>query len=366
MKKHIVIDARRINTSTGHYAKRLIDTLQELDKVNRYTVVVLEKEKDFYTPANPNFTIVTSRADHYTFAEQLSLAGELRRLKPDLVHFTMPQQPLLWFGKRITTVHDTTLIRYENLDQNIILYKLRKFIFSLLLRNVIARSRFVLSPSNYVRNDLDEWTGHRYSKKLLATPLAADMLDSPPELVKTLEGKSYIFFVGNAFPYKNVGAIVEAFSLVKQTHPELHLVLAGKRDFFYEQIEKQVKDNHINDVHILGYISDGQKRWIMQHAKAYVVASLSEGFHMPLHEALHEDCPVISSNATCLPEVGGDAALYFDPHNTIELADKIKQVLEDKKLREALIKKGKAQVKRFSWQKTARLTKETYDKVLGD
>lgn len=361
---HIVIDARRINSSTGHYTKRLLEHLEKIDQTNSYTVVVLEKEKDHYEPKAKNFRVVTSAADHYTFSEQLSFAMLLYRLKPDLVHFTMPQQPLLWFGKRVTTVHDTTLIRYENLDQNKYLYKLRKMIFTMLLRNVIWRSRYILSPTHYVTNDLDEWTAHRYTKKLRAVRIAADVISGKPTPLQQFVGTDYLFWVGNAFPYKNVDKIVKAFAIVKKTHPKLQLALAGKRDAFYEEIARYVHEHSIPDVHILGYISDEEKMWLLRHARAYVVASLSEGFHMPLHEAMHESCPVISSNATCLPEVAGDAALYFEPNDVAQLAQTIITLLDDPSLADELVKKGHEQLKQFSWDKTATQTHDLYLKAL--
>lgn len=363
--KHIVIDARRINSSTGHYAKHLIDTLQILDHDNRYTIIVLEKEKGFYTPRAKNFQIITTRADHYTFAEQLSFASLLYRLRPDLVHFTMPQQPLLWFGRRVTTVHDTTLIRYENIDQNIVSYKIRKLIFTLLLKNVIYRSVYTLSPTRFVSKDLDEWTHHRYDDKLITTLIAGDTVSAKPKQINELEGHDYIYFVGNAFPYKNVGRIVEAFAIVKKSHPHLHLALAGKRDFFYENIDRIVKKQKIPDVHILGYISDEEKLWLTRNARAYVVASLSEGFHMPLLEAMEGNCPIISSNATCLPEVAGEAALYFDPHSVEELVEQINRLLDDPSLQNDLVAKGRRQLKKFSWETTGKATLSVYSRALN-
>ncbi|MDB5177663.1 MAG: hypothetical protein JWO61_46 [Candidatus Saccharibacteria bacterium] len=360
---HIVIDARRINSSTGHYIERLIDELQLIDDENNYTVVVLEKEKDHWKPSQPNFSVYPTTADHYTFKEQLQFAKLLYRLKPDFVHFSMPQQPLLWNGRRITTVHDTTLVRYENIDQNKLLYKTRKFVFTNLLRNVIKRSDYVIAPTQYVRDDLDEWTSQRYSKKLVVTHESGEMIHDEPEPIKKLKGKQFLFFVGNAFPYKNLGRIVSAYAELKYAHPELQLVFAGKKDFFYEQLEQGVDHRKIPDVHFLGYISDGEKRWLMQQATAYVCASLSEGFHIPMIEAMYEQCPVISSNSTCLPEVGGDAALYFDPHSTDELVAAVARLLEEPGLREQLIKKGNHNVKRFSWEKMAKETYAIYQKM---
>lgn len=361
----IVIDARRMNSSTGHYVARLVEQLETIDSDNEYVVILLEREKDFYTPHAENFSVVTTASDHYTFAEQLRHPFLLYKLKPDLVHFWMPQQPLLYFGKRITTVHDTTLIRYENIDINPIVYKIRKAIFYFLLKNVIARSERVLVPTNYVRNDLDEWTKGKYTSKFIATHESGDMIHADAEPIQALAGKRFLFWVGNAFPYKNVQKIVDAYAVLKKSYPDLELALAGKKDSFYETIEANVKERQIEGVHFLGYISDGEKRWAFQNAASYVCASLSEGFHIPLLEAQYESCPVITSNATCLPEVAADAALYFDPHSTPELVDAVVKLFETQGLREELILKGHNNTKRFSWRKMSEETHDSYRAVLG-
>src|SRR6185437_7244145 len=95
-----------------------------------------------------------------------------------------------------------------------------------------------------------------------------------------------------------------------------------------------------------------------KHALCYVLPSLYEGFGLPVLEAMQRDCPVITSNVSSLPEAGGDAALYIDPEDADDIAAKITKLIDDKKLREELIEKGRKQVKKFSWEKTA---KETLD-----
>ena len=361
----IVIDARRINSSTGHYVARLVEQLQDIDHENEYVIILLEKEKDFFKPTEPNFSVVTTTSDHYTFSEQLKHVWFLYQLKPDLVHFWMPQQPLLYFGSRVTTIHDTTLIRYENIDKNPVIYKLRKLIFTLLLRNVISRSDRVLVPTEYVRGDLDEWTKGKYASKFITTHESGDMIKDAPEPIKELDGKRFLFWIGNAFPYKNIPRIIDAYAKLKATYPDLELALAGKKDQFYDEIEADVHTRGIKDVHFLGYISDSEKRWAFQNARAYVCASLSEGFHIPLLEAQYESCPVVTSDATCLPEVAADAAIYFNPNSTEELVSAVEKLFDTPGLREELIGKGHENTKRFSWRKMAEETHDTYRAVLG-
>jgi glycosyltransferase involved in cell wall biosynthesis len=362
---HIVIDARHLNLSTGVYMQNLLKELDKaIDDSMRITALVPSGETKRLSTELKNISLVPADQKWYSVAEQFSLAILLYRLKPDLVHFCMPQQPLLYFGKRITTVHDLTLIRFDNIDINQYVYKFRKFVFKTLLKAVIRRSAKILVPTNYVREDILDFSSTKYKEKIYITPEAGDPLSGTPEPVAKLKDKTFIFFVGNAFPYKNLYRIVDSYALAKKDNPELQLVFAGKKDYFYDQIEGYVREKGIDDVRILGFVSEGEKRWLMQHAVAYVVASLSEGFHIPGLEAMYEDCPVISSNATCLPEVYEDAALYFDPHSTTDLASCISLLMNDPDKRKQMAKLGNAQVKKYSWGKTAQLTLEAYRQVL--
>jgi len=363
----IVIDARIIETSTGLYMQRLVYFLHKMqDEENEYIILIPEQHVAKWQSKLPRFSVQAANQKWYTFAEQWSFYWQLKSLHPDLVHFTMPQQPLLWTQPAITTIHDTTLLRFDNIDDmHPIEYKMRKAIFQSLVRVVVWRAARILVPTAFVRNDLIKFVHGKHEEKFIITLEAGEPVDDEPEMIQYLVDKKFFFFVGNAFPYKNLTRTILAYREFKKDHPEYHLVFAGKKEFFYEQLETFIKEEKIPDVHILGFISDGEKRWAFQHASAFVTASLSEGFHIPILEALYEDCPVISSNASCLPEVAGDAALYFDPHSTDDLVTKMKLLESDEGLRNELIAKGRVQVKKFSWEKMTKETHDSYRVVLG-
>ena len=121
----IVIDARS-RGSTGRYSDRLIKYLQKVDGHNRYTIIIKPGQKLKITAKN--FETIEVSAKDYTFAEQFKLWRLLRRLSPDLVHFTMPQQPLLYRGKTITTIHDLTMLRFHNINGNRFVYFFKLFV----------------------------------------------------------------------------------------------------------------------------------------------------------------------------------------------------------------------------------------------
>jgi glycosyltransferase involved in cell wall biosynthesis len=340
----------------------MLRELQQIDDENDYHVIIHTKDQTHWTPTAKNLTLHVVPYDAYTFGEQLGFARFLRSLNADLVHFTMPQQPLLYFGRRITTIHDLTLVRFQNLDKNKIIYTIEQNIFKFLLKNVARRSKLVITPTKFVKGDVVEYTGISPDKVVVTYEAEAPLAKLKPTPIKSLQGKDFILYVGNAFPHKNLSLLAEAFELLQEKYPKLHLALAGKKDFFYEQLEKET--GHIKNLHILGFISDEQLLWAYNHTKAYVFPSLSEGFGLPGIDALHHDIPLISSDATCLPEVYGDAAHYFDANSAEDAARAIDEVLRSKSRQEELIKNGRIQRDKYSWRKLASKTHSAYVRIL--
>ena len=120
----IVIDARPLpDGNTGRYMERLLHYLQQADFHNDYVVLLKPKDFDSWQPAKNNFEKVACPYKEYTFTEQLGLLKQLWRLQPDLVHFGMTHQPVLYFGKTVTTIHDLTTARYVNPSKNWLVFK---------------------------------------------------------------------------------------------------------------------------------------------------------------------------------------------------------------------------------------------------
>ena len=172
----------------------------------------------------------------------------------------------------------------------------------------------------------------------------------------------YILFVGTIQPRKNIARLIEAYSMLDNKDLELYVV--GKPGWMFEDIYKTPKKFGIeNRVKFLDKVSDSELVELYKKAECFVLPSLYEGFGLPVLEAMKYGCPVITSNVSSLPEAGGDAALYVDPQSARDIKDKIEQLLGDKKLREDMIKKGYEQVKKFSWEKTARETLKVLEEV---
>ncbi len=174
--------------------------------------------------------------------------------------------------------------------------------------------------------------------------------------------KPFLIYTGNLYPHKNVERLVEAVKLINQfpipnSQFPITLVIVCSRSIFYERFKKRVKELGAEKfVNLVGFIPDEDLVSLYQEAEAFVFPSLLEGFGLPGLEAMAVGLPVISSDASCLPEIYGEAALYFDPHDVNDMAKKIKKVIGETKTRKTLIEKGFAQVKRYSWRKMAKQT----------
>ncbi len=358
---HILIDARIINSSTGQYMLKLLEYLQEVDKKNKYTVLVHQKDIDYWKPRSKRFKIVGSRYVLSSASEQTGLAKQIRSFKPDLVHFLMPQQPLvLGRIKRVTTVHDLTALKFKTPRST----KLKRFAYSVLLRQVARKSKRIITPTEYVRLTLAKFAAIN-SRKIVAIYEGVDRITESPEPIESVEGKKFTFFVGRSSSHKNLKRLVEAHKILEESDSELYLVFAGKLNFGYKRLRAYAKKLGAENVIFTDFVSEAEKRWLYEQAAAYVYPSLSEGFGLQGLEAMAHGCPLISSNATCLPEVYGDAAHYFDPTDVEEMASKIAEIVGNEKLRDKLREKGYDQAKRYSWKRMAEQTLAIYNEVLS-
>lgn len=364
--KTIAIDARIISSGTGRYIERLITHLEQLDSPHQYIVLVRAKDKDYWKPSKANFRVEVADFADYTFAEQLGFLKLLNKLKPDLVHFCMPQQPVLYKGATVTTVHDLNLVRITGTDDmNPLVFKLKQNIFKWLLKRVSQTSKEIISISEYSKHDLVAFSDIP-EEKVTVTYEAADTKATGMTPIKHLEGKSFIMYLGRAEPYKNNRGLMKAHQLLLSKFPDLELLIVGKKDEFRKMDEAWAIEEQFKNITFTGFVSDEQQAWLYANCKAYVFPSFMEGFGLPALEAMVYGAPVVSSDATCLPEIYGDAALYFDAHNPTDIAKAIESVLTDEKLAKELGEKAKQHVKKYSWAKMAKETLTVYERALQD
>jgi glycosyltransferase involved in cell wall biosynthesis len=194
-----------------------------------------------------------------------------------------------------------------------------------------------------------------FNPKKISRPFGQNTMHSPPE--------KYLLFLGNRILYKNFRFLIEALVPVFKKNSNLHLVCAGGGQFTQSECRLMRQMKIYSRVHSFP-ADDTTLQQLYKNAYAFIFPSLYEGFGIPVLEAFSCGCPAVLSNTSSLQEVGGDAALYFDPGNRISLADTIERILSDERTREDLIARGRERVKLFSWEKTAAMTKEVYEAAL--
>lgn len=359
----IVLCSREWSSSTGRYVRSLVRYLEKIDHTNEYIVLLQPNDMDSWQPTNPNFRKVACPHKEYTFDEQLGLKRQLEQLQPDLVHFTMVQQPILYKGLVVTTMQDLTTLRFKNPTKNAVVFAFKQAVYGWVNKVAARKSRLVITPTEFVKNDVVAYTGINPAK-IRVTLESADPITDPSEPQNSLKNTLFILYVGRPNPHKNLPRLIEAFSILKQSHPDLKLVIAGKLDDVYKKIQQNIEERGINDVVFTDFIPDGGLRWLYENCQAYAYPSLSEGFGLPALEAMIHGAPVVSSDATCIPEVLGKASHYFNPLDPNDMAKKIAEVLDDKALREKLIRDGKKQAAKYSWERMARQTLDVYNEAL--
>jgi glycosyltransferase involved in cell wall biosynthesis len=179
------------------------------------------------------------------------------------------------------------------------------------------------------------------------------------EAIKTrnefTDGKPYFVFVGLLHPRKNIPRLLLAFDQFRQKLNEaFKIVIVGEKIFLSGEIEKALNQmDHREDVVFTGRLDPEKLRMVMGAAVALTFVPLFEGFGIPIVEAMYCDIPVLASNVTSLPEVAGDAALYADPYNVSAIAEQMLAIVKNESLRIQLVKKGRINRQKYSWDKTA-------------
>ncbi len=365
--KHIVIDARIRRSSTGRYVDRLLEHLQDIDKDTRYTVLL--QPDDPWQPKAANFSVVKCKYAQFSFnpLDQIGFARQLYKLHADIVHFTMNQQPVFYLKPVVTTTMDFTMLRFTRPGKAplpVFWAKMAGYRFLFWLSN--NRSKAIITITDYVKNEVTA-TYPKTKGKVTTTLLASEppLTQAAVQPKGVVKNDKFLFAVGTAFPHKNLQNLVLAHKILLQKYPSLKLYMAGKKEYYYNQLDTFIEQNtNTSMVTTMGFISDAELKYMYEHASLYVFPSFSEGFGLPALEAMVHGVPVASSNATCLPEVCGDAAHYFDPQSPADMAQAIDDILSNDKLRADLVARGHERVKQFSWNRMAQQTLQVYRSIL--
>lgn len=377
--KKIGIDARFYGPKQkglGRYTKEIVDRIVALDKENEYVIFLSPENFEEFKTDNPNVKKVLASARWYSLAEQISLPRLIAREKLDLIHFPHFNVPLLCRTKFVVTIHDLILTKFPTVKAstlNPFLYWFKNLAYKIVIHRAVHRAVKILAVSQFTKDDLINKFKINGNKIIVTRLGAADIfydgaLDVNKDkevLIKYGINKRFLLYVGNAYPHKNLEGLIEDFPLILESAKDLQLVLVGNSDYFYERVKEfsQEFDSSGKDFVFPGFVPGNDLNCLYRNASVYIFPSKYEGFGLPPLEAMAQGCPVISSNQASMPEILGDAAIYFNPENENEMIEKILSVINNAELREGLIKKGKEQVKKYDWNKCAEETLLSYSEA---
>jgi len=247
--------------------------------------------------------------------------------------------------RRVITIHDLTYKRFPELLQKETLDNLERQ-----MKREIAQADAIVCVSESTRRDLLHFYDVDPSRAFAILSGIA-----PPRAYAPMEGlpKRYILFVSTIEPRKNLPVLLDAYDRVRAAHPDVALVVVGQVGWKSESLVTRLRRPGI--VH-LDYLDPARLGSVYRDATAFVMPSIYEGFGFPLLEAMTHGVPSIAANSSSLPEIGGDAALYFEPSDASGLAAQIERVLTDDALRADLSARGRAQAAEFSWAAAAEKT----------
>ena len=230
-------------------------------------------------------------------------------------------------------------------------------------KEAIYKADIIIAISQSTKRDILKFYPDINEDKIKVIYLGVDRLVNKDKKMVNIP-KRFLLFVGKRIEYKGIKLFNELMIKLNKKYNDLYYIFAGSIKPCEEEIE-YYKNCGILDKILFLNPSDEELAYLYAKAECFVYPSLYEGFGLPILEAFDNDCPVVCTNSSSLPEVGGDAALYFDVDDVDGCYQRVISVIDNIEYRKEIIRKGKQQVEKFSWEKTARDTIEIYDAVIA-
>jgi glycosyltransferase involved in cell wall biosynthesis len=359
----LTVDLRMYRHSgIGRYLRNLLPLLLPLLEVDRVRVLSqlhLIGEAEWLK--SPRVALIETNSKVYSASEQmLVLRGGYRG--SNLLWVPHYNAPVFYPGLMVVSIHDLAPLALPEILDTPVKRKYAEF----LMKRSVKQAAAILSVSEFTARELRERLDVP-AEKITVAHLGIDV-DWPDTAQphSEIDGVPYLLYVGNVKPNKNLGLLLRAFARVSDLLP-YRLLLAGRMEGFGtgDQAAIQQAKKMGDRVRFTGMVPDKDLISLYAGASALVFPSLYEGFGLPLLEAMRFGCPVLCSTAASLPEVAGDAALYFDPHSEQELADSLLMVRDSDKMMK-LRRAGEERIKQFSFQECAKQSAAVMNRLLEE
>lgn len=380
MALRILLDVRHARDfGIGTYIRNLVRALGSLDLEDQFLLTGRSTDFEVLDPLPENFELVEYHRSGEELWDQIAFPWFIKGLAPDVCHIPLNAVPLCMPKPYVVTIHDMSSLMFPDQSQpqpRLLAYRFRRG---------LERADKIIAVSAATRRDVEKLLGipPQRIRQIYNAPDPRFLARSPDESgaeqaerARILQryGIEYPFllYAGNVRVQKNIPRLIEAFAVVRgelDSHPvyrDLRLIVIGDEIAKNPAVRRAVIQTRVEHVvRFLGFVPLETLRVFYQATAAFVFPSLYEGFGLPPLEAMACGAPVVASGVSSLPEVVGDAAMLVNPEKVFDIARGIREVLLDERLRARMIERGYQQVKRFSWERTAKEVLETYREVVA-
>jgi glycosyltransferase involved in cell wall biosynthesis len=288
--------------------------------------------------------------------------------KFDIFHCTCNWYPV-FFRNGITTVHDITY--KKAFDAGRFKMYLVKWYMDFALRNALKNANIVVAVSQSTKNELQKYFSNAIKKsdkiKVVYEGWEHIIQTNRDVANQSFEHQNYFLYVGSSRVHKNLLGLLKAYKIyITQVNKSYKLVITGDMRYLNPDITKLISAINVDNLRVIvtGYVSDDELHHIYNRAKAFIFPSFSEGFGIPVLEAFYHGKPLLCSNTTSLPEVAGNAALYFDPYSPANIAEQMTYFTNHNDISTDLVNRGKKQLELFSWKKCGEEIEKLYQSFL--
>ncbi len=368
----IGIEAQRIFRKNKHgmdyVVLQEIRELQKIDTRNEYFVFVAPGD-DRCLEDTQNVHILEIGGDFYPLWEQVTLLKAANELNLDMLHCTSNTAPIRCKIPLILTLHDIIFLEPRDKANKSFYQNMGWFYRRLVVPRILKKCKRIITVSNFEKNNIMSKLDLPQGKIAMIYNGYNEWfkpLDDTEQIYKKyIDSSGYFFFLGNTDPKKNTERTLVAYSkYLEKSEVKRRLLMADlDKSFLSSIIERNHIENILSQIVMPGYIVNKDLPYIYNNAFAFLYTSLRESFGIPLLEAMACGTPVITSNTSSMPEIGGPEAILINPEDPNEIAEKMLQLEKDEALYQRQKKIGPIRAKCFSWQQTAEHLLDLYESI---
>jgi glycosyltransferase involved in cell wall biosynthesis len=344
----------------GHYVNETFSRIVQQHPEHEF-IFVFDRPYDekFIFSSNVTALVVSPPARHplaFTYWYDVKLPLALRPHKIDVLVQPYGFCSLTTSIPQVLLVHDLAFLHYPKF-----ISRYQRLYYRIFTKRFLKKAKRIVTVSDFTRSDIIKHY-QKVSQKISVVPGAArkdfvplSWFDREDVKAGFSDGREYFLFTGGIHPRKNLMNLLKAFSLFKKwQQSNMKLLIAGRLAWQYDDILQKLQTyKYRDDVVLLGYQPDEQLALLTASAYALVYPSYFEGFGLPILEAMQSETPVITSDTSSMPEIGGDAALYANPADPDAIAKQMLYLYKNEAERTGLIGAGIIRAKEFSWDKSA-------------